>query len=360
LGAVAGQARMFLDEVVRTTPPAVGTTDPDAIRRYAERIRTEAVVKQAELQKRIIRARHESVAAGATAGVGGAAMRDTATVLADHPIDADAPAASAVTVRAVTPATVGADLDRISADVATVDRDRLLGQAAAVMAATNQVRTEMLSDQLRHDIQGANVVAAEQVAQVQRAIDLLAQLPEGADDTLAAELQQVIARQRPLHADMADRVATAAQAAQAAADRRFAAAALADALDELGYDVQTGFATVAVQDGQAFFQHPDWPGYGVRWRLGADEAAMSFSVVDLDATDGTDEVRSVEVEDAWCGRIPELLGALRQQGVRFQLTRSLASGTVPIPVLDDVPAGLRGTPTAAPVRKRTAQQRRHP
>jgi hypothetical protein len=362
LASVAADASTYLDEVISTSPPALRTTDdPGAVRRYADQIRAQAVATRGALQHRIGEARRASITAGAVHGLGGEDLRAVDQLLADHPVEEpQVPTPPTRRHREVTAAAVAADLQRIDDDVFGEARSQLEDQARLVLDTDDPARAEMLSDQLRYDIQQANARAAVEVRDVERAVELLADLPQdGETAALADELEGVIRRQRSLRSGVAEEVADVRRRAAATADRAFAAATLQDVLDELGYEVQTGFATVATADGVAYFQHPEWPGYGVRWRLAGDPSAMGFSVVDIDAGDGTSSTRATEVEEAWCQRMPELIGALRTKGVRFSLQRAEGAGALPVPVLVQAPEGLRTAGSRAATRRRD-ERRQHP
>jgi hypothetical protein len=187
------------------------------------------------------------------------------------------------------------------------------------------------------------VVAADRRAHDRRtAADLAALLAPYVTDAevvpILGRLRAAAAGDAPLHRGADAEVAEVEAAARARRDRHRAAEALGEALDELGYDIEDGFSTLAVDRGVAHARIPTADGYGVRWRVADDR--MVFHVVREAAVGGAGEAqrrRDLEVEEAWCQQVDRLLARLADRGVALSLDRLTPPGTHPVHEVDHLP-----------------------
>lgn len=147
-------------------------------------------------------------------------------------------------------------------------------------------------------------------------------------EALAAELRQHIQRLNQHHRRREEQDAA----------RRYAQRVIGETLEELGYDVETGFATLFVEGGVAHVQKPEWGDYYVRLRVKPETGDLNLNVVRV-SDDGRAAVsneqarRDQEMEESWCAAHRELLQRLEQRGIASQPTRALAPGELPVPTV---------------------------
>lgn len=106
-------------------------------------------------------------------------------------------------------------------------------------------------------------------------------------------------------------------------------------LKDLGYQVEDIAETLFVEGGVAHFRRRDWGDYMVRMRVDAGSSGANFNVVRaVDAVNNEPSVLDRIAEDRWCAEFPALLKALEARGVRFDVTRRLAAGEVPVQMVE--------------------------
>lgn len=106
-------------------------------------------------------------------------------------------------------------------------------------------------------------------------------------------------------------------------------------LEDLGYQVEDIADTLFVEGGVAHFRRRDWGDYLVRMRVGPRASGANFNVVRaVDTGNNEPSVLDHIAEDRWCAEFPALLKALEARGVRFDVTRRLAAGEVPVQLVE--------------------------
>jgi hypothetical protein len=101
------------------------------------------------------------------------------------------------------------------------------------------------------------------------------------------------------------------------------AAAMRLSLDDLGYTVTEGFETVLIDQGAAYANLPERPGYGVKVLLDAGRDVIRTQVVRSDRAFG-DAATDTGAEKSFCDSYPTLLRRLGVHGVT-----AAESGIVP-------------------------------
>lgn len=150
-------------------------------------------------------------------------------------------------------------------------------------------------------------------------------------EALAAELRQQIQRLNQTHrAALQHRL----EQEQQIAARHYTQQVIGETLAELGYEVETGFATLFVEGGVAHIQQPDWGDYYVRLRVKPDAGDLNLNVVrvseDRAAPSNEQARRDREMEEHWCAAHRELLHQLEQRGIASQPLRAHAPGELPV------------------------------
>jgi len=150
-------------------------------------------------------------------------------------------------------------------------------------------------------------------------------------EAFAAELRQQIQRLNQTH-----RTALQQQLEQEQqiAARHYTQQVIGETLAELGYEVETGFATLFVEGGVAHIQQPDWGDYYVRLRVKPDAGDLNLNVVrvsaDLSPASNEQARRDREMEEQWCAAHRELLHQLEQRGIASQPLRTHAPGELAV------------------------------
>lgn len=146
-------------------------------------------------------------------------------------------------------------------------------------------------------------------------------------EALAAELRQRIQRLNQQHRQWEEQDAA----------RRYAQQVIGETLEELGYDVETGFATLFVEGGVAHIKKPEWGDYYVRLRVKPEAGDLNLNVVRVSegraAASNEQARRDREMEESWCAAHRELLQRLGERGIASQPTRALAPGELPVPTV---------------------------
>lgn len=105
----------------------------------------------------------------------------------------------------------------------------------------------------------------------------------------------------------------------------YAQRVIGETLEELGYDVETGFATLFVEGGVTHIQKPEWGDYYVRLRVKPETGDLNLNVVrvgeDKRAAASNEQARrDRELEERGCAAHRELLQRLEQRGIASQST----------------------------------------
>ncbi len=266
-------------------------------------------------------------------------------------------------------------LDRIRDDL-TVEEHASIDAVLATRDDAASVEAERTwITELRHVVDETNRRAARRAAQSERAMRHLADLRSHGVEAppLVTALRAAAAGDRDLDGALKGAVAEAVAAARAREDARLVSQAMAEALEELGYVVDEGVATVLAEDGLAHVRRSDadWQDHGVRLRLDPEEGELGFHLVRAEDRDPEPELDRA-LEERWCEDVPDLLEALKQRGIGLELTATLEPGEVPVLAVD---AGVLGgdggrveridmeqgtAVNAADDRRRTRRRRRQP
>lgn len=210
---------------------------------------------------------------------------------------------------------------------------------------TAPFQSAALEAELSYQIQIFNTGRAARRRDCADATELFAALPEpqSADEhVLADRLSRAALGIEPL--DPAIRVAVAAWQERAAAQATQAKAAevLRESLQDLGYEVEEGFATLFVERGMVHFTRPEWSGYYVRLRANAAEQYLNFNLVR--AATGQETLdqgrRDHEAEARWCQHYRPLLARLEAHGLCTQPIRELPAGAMAVQALEPAQLGL--------------------
>lgn len=218
-------------------------------------------------------------------------------------------------------------LGRLDPGVTDERRERARTLAAELVTAASG-RADALEDELRLAVQQANVEAHRLDEARARARTLRDSLTGLEGDEVAAmdrRLAEVEVGTTDVSQELEAEVAAVRRRAEAEQDQRYAAETTVQVLERLGYEVEEGFETAFVEDGTVYFQRGNWGDYVVRVRVDADEARLDFDMVrasddpDDAAATADQSVRDQEMEQTWCDSVPELVGALAEEGVALDI-----------------------------------------
>ncbi|MEW2352508.1 response regulator receiver protein [Spirillospora sp. NPDC029432] len=122
-------------------------------------------------------------------------------------------------------------------------------------------------------------------------------------------------------------------AEQAEAERRYVLGSITSAFEEMGYDVEGGFETLApAGDGTVVLSRGSWPDHSVRMRVD-DAAHVRAKMVRTRPARSEDDRRlDVEREREWCEAFEAARERLAAAGVRSEVTWRLAPGVQELPV----------------------------
>jgi hypothetical protein len=207
---------------------------------------------------------------------------------------------------------------RLPADVVDEVVARVERAAEAALTA-DPGASQAAMNRLRGEVQQAQDADRFRRARLAELLDLRDQLSGLGGDAVAEAHARLdgVDLSGPLPADLRDRVAGAAAAAQAERDRGFVVDAVAAAFEELGYVVGEGFSTAVAAEG-AVMQLPWSTGHGVRVR--ARDGHMLFNVVRYDdGDDSGDAVADTQVEGRFCDSYGRLREAVRRHGAELDI-----------------------------------------
>jgi hypothetical protein len=224
-------------------------------------------------------------------------------------------------------------------------RAEIESMAQSCLKVEDPVRVELLVTDLRVRINRLNrTVRDEQcrmaelrdkdAAEARDYIQRLGVLGCSAEGTLREDLLRVSSGD----AIFTDDIRKNARTAIAAAEQGYAGIALKETLEQLGYEVQSGFKTLFAQGGSSFFQRPSWSEYHCRLTVDSQRQHLNFDMVRYGS--GGEEsmeaaLRDKEMEQKWCQEVPRLLDRLARKGLTVNLTRKLAPGIIALQVIDD-------------------------
>ncbi|MFB4312852.1 response regulator receiver protein [Actinomadura sp. 21ATH] len=160
--------------------------------------------------------------------------------------------------------------------------------------------------------------------------------PEEAEGVLTEVRLRVGAANRrteEVRAEERRRAAERDAAEQAEAERRYVLGSITSAFEEMGYDVEGGFETLApAGDGTVVLSRGSWPDHSIRMRVD-DAAHVRAKMVRTSPARSEDDRRlDVEREREWCEAFEAARERLAAAGVRSQITWRLAPGVQELPV----------------------------
>jgi hypothetical protein len=218
----------------------------------------------------------------------------------------------------------------------------IAGLAARFLSAVGAGDAESLAIELRLQVQHLSDRRKQQERDQRDARSLMARLdPETSPEIRAVEreLGLVQAGFTEMTSDLRIRAEAAiadATAELARAERAEAAAILASSLGDLGYEVSPIESTLFLQGGAAYFKKTGWDQYCVRLVVRPADEGINFNVIrvitETDETRVESRLADKEIENEWCGDLPQLIDVLSSRGIDLKLTREIPSGALPVPV----------------------------
>jgi hypothetical protein len=211
-------------------------------------------------------------------------------------------------------------LGRLAPDATDADRADVLAAAAQVAVPRPDVDHDTLLDELRLRVQRATERARARRADAIAAATMLQAIPVGSTDPelvgLRADLASVVAARRALDAELRTRATHAAERVRAALERDYVRASVADTLAGLGYEVESGFATVTGNPDRMRVVRPEWKGHAVQVVVGGDE--VRAAVIRLEDKVGADaRHEDIERERQWCQDLERVRSTLDGLGLRI-------------------------------------------
>lgn len=240
---------------------------------------------------------------------------------------------------------VGRILSRLEPDISAERKLQITRFASGILQAPSAARGTGLELELRHQVQRANEQARAEIADMQKARDLIASM-RGLDSpelrVVLSDLVRVEARELRLGDDLWDRATEARSAALAQADHEYASEVIPQVLTDLGYEVESGFSTLFVERGIMHFQKPGWGEYGVRLRV--ENERVEFDVVRGSGQRGRtareQRVRDTEIEAVWCAELPDVVDSLKAHGIDLRIAEQASPGERSIEVVDTTRVGI--------------------
>lgn len=203
-------------------------------------------------------------------------------------------------------------LARLTPDATAEDRADVLAAAAQVAVPRPDVDHNTLLDELRYRVQRADERARARRADAVAAATMLQAIPAGTT-TLRAELSSVVAGRRTLDPDLRKRAEHAVTEVREELEREYVRASVTDTLAALGYEVDTGFATVTPD--RMRLVRSDWSAHAVQVVVAGEQ--VRTAVIRLADKAGEDARREdVEREEQWCDDQERLREALNESGLQ--------------------------------------------
>lgn len=219
-------------------------------------------------------------------------------------------------------------LDQLRGDVDDAEAKALEDLARRAVVAGTDAGRSALCTELRVQVRAVNSAAQRRLEDVREATELIAGLDglDGPDVSAAVSVLRVVQTgQTPLTADLRRQAQTAAAHRKAEADQVYAAAVLAGAFGELGYDIEVGFETLAGTNGGAYATR--WPGHSVKVELTA-AGQLSASLVREGSEPGSpSELEAeLELERSFCRDIALATVTLESQDIVTEITHQVRAG----------------------------------
>jgi hypothetical protein len=207
--------------------------------------------------------------------------------------------------------TVRRVFERLDLDVSPTSWEEISGRARAVLIARPE-SVRMLLDDLRYSVQRANDAVT---ARRRELADLHQRLDRFEGDAIEAARRRLYAAADDPEPDwpaLTDAVNAAIDQVAVEARDTHVAQALAQALEEVGCEVEEGFGTLLVSGGIAHLRPAGLGEFAVRVRRppGQADGTLRFNMVTA-----SDQELGADTEQAWCSTLDELLPILTALGV---------------------------------------------
>lgn len=235
-------------------------------------------------------------------------------------------------------------LESIPANASAEQKAKIEGLLTRMTEAGDDSSAELYLSELRVQarILSRELVDKERREFVQREVDAqtarklleeLSNLPVDLSDELQTHLIQVAS----LQSNLTDELELQAREAIKVGEEELASRVIKSSLEELGYEVTGGFETKSVGLNTIFFKNSAWGEHHVRIRLDGHRRDINFDVVRFGdpsaATDRQQMLKDREMEERWCGELPNILSKLEARQLKVSLTRKLPPGQVPVQCL---------------------------
>ena len=234
-------------------------------------------------------------------------------------------------------------LARMNCDATEQDVKRVSDMARSILQADTEGRADLQLRVLQDEVMQINVQQSE--LRSKRAVidDLCCRLEMVDSDDAKALLARVDGAAEMDPEGLQAEVVTLEREAIALADRQFAMKVTAECLSELGYEVEPGFETVAVEAGSGLVRRTIWPGYALQVRASVDRADVAFNIVRIGKASGSD-VRDTEVERQFCDDFAQFVESAEARGLKTNLTRHEPPGAIPLQTVAEPDGQKRVTP----------------
>lgn len=184
------------------------------------------------------------------------------------------------------------------------------------------MRLEVLGPQVSAAVRQEKAHAAIRAEAAELALRL-AEVP--GTDALKADLRAIDRRESLAAAR--ERVTAAAAAHRAELDRGFVVQQTADALRELGYELDEDFEVLASAGERAVVHRPDLPAHGMQVVFPDGSATMLTKVVAVAETTVSADLAAEEIT---CQDVGRIRAALLERGVTGEATFQKEPGAVPV------------------------------
>lgn len=225
--------------------------------------------------------------------------------------------------------------------------------------ARDDGRAEALAMELRQRVQKFNeergaIENERNAASVM--LNAIMQLGGDAPEQLIRELQMVLMGQLRLAPDLRLQ-------AESFISQKHASHVTENVLKELGYEVESEFASLFVDGGVVYFQRPGWEDYHVCLYVNPEKGSMNFNVVreaiPTESTGAEQKKRDTEMEKEWCSDIKALMEKLAEKGVNSRIKREIPVGAHPVDVVsrEEIESKKTVQKTSVQARMRTILER---
>ncbi|MDN3352631.1 response regulator receiver protein [Actinomadura sp. DC4] len=240
------------------------------------------------------------------------------------------PAATPPSALATTMARV---LARLLPDITDDDRRAVTEAAEQAAAATTQGEAESRLTEVRIRIQKANERARggrDDRAAAARFLRELAAHPDA--ETVRARLGEIADGTRPFDADLRAEAVRLVADLQREAEHRYVTAAIQEAFEELGYEVDEGFETLTANDGEAVLTRGDWTQHAIKIRV-EDARQVRMALLRTEPGESADQRRlDVEREEQWCASFEAARARLDAAGIHADVRWRVEPGEQRLPV----------------------------